>query len=433
MDKTSESENSLYTDIVKNLSSLMSDVKLENDGSSMNDASKCVGTKLDKQPNTSSINHGIQQTSNTKSQLDYQQQNNAYLNQLQILSLQNPQLLSLHLNAHIQQLTAYNQLYLKQNQSQLSNLSCVWSGPISTKTKDDAAYSKKVFLGGIPWKFDNKDINKLLNEFGPIKIEWPVDENNNKVKGFTYVIFESEQDVKALLDTCKKNGTYFYKSSSYFHRMVISGKQKIIEIIPWKVSDACHVNCSNQSLNESLTAFIGGIHGKLSANALATIMNDLFGGVAFVGIDVDEYSYPKGAGRVIFNNQNSYMQAVAAKFIQVKSGKLQKKLQIDPFIQDSLCSSCGFQRGKYFCRDVNCFSYFCCQCWNIRHSLNINFQGHIPLTRSSNSQQHECLDMKFVGTKKDPIKPFVMPTEGNKTKVKNSGKKKSGLARNTAK
>ena len=43
------------------------------------------------------------------------------------------------------------------------------------------------------------------------------------------------------------------------------------------------------------------------------------------------------------------------------------------------------------------------------------------------------MDMKFVGAKKNPIKPFVMPTEGNKTKVKNSAKKNLGLARKTAK
>jgi len=76
-----------------------------------------------------------------------------------------------------------------------------------------------------------------------------------------------------------------------------------------------------------------------------------------LGIDVDEHNYPKGAGKVIFNNQNSYMRAVAAKFIEIKSGKIQKYIQIDPFVQDSLCSLCQFQRGKFFCRDANCFWY----------------------------------------------------------------------------
>ena len=244
----------------------MSDVKLENDGSSSNDASKCVGAKFDKQPKTSSINHTNQQTKFNKGQLDYQQQNNAYFNQLQILSLQNPQLQCLNLYACIQQLTAINQLCLQQNQLQMNNSCCVWSGPISTKTKDDAVYSKKVFLGGIPWVFDNNDVNKLFTDFGPIKIEWPVDENNHRVKGFTYVIFGSEQDVSTLLDNCKKKGTYFHNSNSYFHRMAVSGRKKLIEIVPWKVSDACFINRSNQSLDESKTAFIGGIHGKLSGN-----------------------------------------------------------------------------------------------------------------------------------------------------------------------
>ncbi|XP_070499823.1 cytoplasmic polyadenylation element-binding protein 1-like isoform X2 [Chironomus tepperi] len=393
MDQQSETENSLYSEIVKNLSSLMSDVKLDNEGSNR----KCEETKIDQK----------QQIKHERNQLNYQQQYNGQLNQLQLLSLRNSQLQCLN-----------------QNQQHLNNSCYVWSGQIPTKTPANAVYSKKVFLGGLPWGFDDADIKNMFPNFEQIKVEWPLDENNHKVKGFTYVIFNSAEDVKMLLEACRKKENHFYKTKSYFHEIMVSGKLKMIEIIPWTTSDSCYINCPVQKLDASKTAFIGGIHGKLSADALAIIMNDLFGGVAFIGIDVDEHNYPKGAGRVIFNNQNSYMHAVAAKFFQVKSGKIQKKLQIDPFVQDSLCSSCGFQRGKYFCRDVNCFCYFCSQCWDIRHSININFQGHSPLTRSSNSQQqNSCNDMKFVGIKKNPIKPFVMANEGvNKT----FGKKKSG-------
>lgn len=60
--------------------------------------------------------------------------------------------------------------------------------------------------------------------------------------------------------------------------------------------------------------------------------------------------------------------------------------------------------------------------------MNINLQGHSPLTRSSNTIQHvPCNDIKFNGIKKNPIKTFVMPNERNKATTKNKlDKQKSG-------
>lgn len=250
-------ENSLYSEIVKNLSSLMNDVKLDHDGLTKNNDLKSVETKVYKQPEMCNMYHANNQLVNqkNKNQLDYHQLQ--YFNQLQAMSVY----------AHIQQLTALNQIYMQQNQQQhLINPCCVWSGQIPTNTHNDSVYSKKVFLGGIPWSFDNYDIKNMFPDFRSIKIEWPMDEQNHKVNGFTYVVFESENDVKMLLDNCKKKGNYFYKTNSYFLKIISSDKVKMIEIIPWKVSDACYLTCPKQNLDSSKTAFIGGIHGKLSGN-----------------------------------------------------------------------------------------------------------------------------------------------------------------------
>lgn len=40
--------------------------------------------------------------------------------------------------------------------------------------------------------------------------------------------------------------------------------------------------------------FVGALHGMLNAEALASIMNDLFGGVVYAGIDTDKHKYPIG-------------------------------------------------------------------------------------------------------------------------------------------
>lgn len=45
-----------------------------------------------------------------------------------------------------------------------------------------------------------------------------------------------------------------------------------------------------------------------------------------LGIDTDKYKYPIGSGRVTFDNQRSYMKAVGAAFIEIKTAKFTKKV-----------------------------------------------------------------------------------------------------------
>ena len=83
---------------------------------------------------------------------------------------------------------------------------------------------------------------------------------------------------------------------------------------------------------------------------LAHIFNDLFGGVVYAGIDTDKHKYPIGSGRVTFNTVKSYMKAVAAAFVEIKCQKFSKKVQVDPYLEDALCSNCLLKQGPYFCR-----------------------------------------------------------------------------------
>lgn len=60
---------------------------------------------------------------------------------------------------------------------------------------------------------------------------------------------------------------------------------------------------------------------------LATIMDRLYGGVCYAGIDTDpELKYPKGAGRVAFSNQQSYIAAISARFVQLQHGEIEKRV-----------------------------------------------------------------------------------------------------------
>ena len=55
-------------------------------------------------------------------------------------------------------------------------------------------------------------------------------------------------------------------------------------------------------------------------------MHDLFGGVVYAGIDTDRYKYPIGSGRVTFGNLKSFMKAVKAGFVEIKTPKFSKKV-----------------------------------------------------------------------------------------------------------
>ena len=55
-------------------------------------------------------------------------------------------------------------------------------------------------------------------------------------------------------------------------------------------------------------------------------MHDLFGGVVYAGIDTDRYKYPIGSGRVTFGNGKSFMKAVKAGFVEIKTPKFTKKV-----------------------------------------------------------------------------------------------------------
>lgn len=57
------------------------------------------------------------------------------------------------------------------------------------------------------------------------------------------------------------------------------------------------------------------------------MMERQFGNVCYAGIDVDQdLKYPKGAGRVTFSDQTSYVAAISAKFVQLRIGEISKKV-----------------------------------------------------------------------------------------------------------
>ena len=78
------------------------------------------------------------------------------------------------------------------------------------------------------------------------------------------------------------------------------------------------------------------------------IMDRLYGGVCYAGIDTDpELKYPKGAGRVAFSNQQSYIAAISARFVQLQHGDIDKRVS---YIAGSL--PCTIRIGAFYPKEL---------------------------------------------------------------------------------
>ncbi len=274
--------------------------------------------------------------------------------------------------------------------------SYTWSGqlPRRMRTKNPI-YSCKVFLGGIPYDLTDSDLHCTFAQFGHIQIQWPgkdiksaIDGAAANKAGYVYIIFESYDNVAALLNAC----TISYKdldSGCRFYYNISSRRQKgkEVQVIPFDIGDRFYMKGSfSGQMEHSNTVFVGALHGMLTADGLAKVMDDLFGGVIFAGLDTDKHKYPLGSGRVSFDNQDSYMKAVSAAFVEIKSARFKKKIQIDPYIEnESLCAVCSRpQQSPIFCRDLTCFRYYCRSCWDSHHS-EAETRSHRPIIKNKPS------------------------------------------------
>ncbi|CAL8087333.1 unnamed protein product [Calicophoron daubneyi] len=271
--------------------------------------------------------------------------------------------------------------------AQKSEAAYHWSGKLPVRVYRSMTFSRKVFLGGVPWDSTSEDLIMAFSRFGNVTISWPQKEScfhgmysrNVSPKGYCYLIFEHEASVADLIAACVRDpatgGDYYKISSSKF-------KSKDVQVIPWVISDSQYTKSGPYRPDAKKTVFIGALHGMITAEALVTIMNDLFGNVVFAALDTDKYKYPIGSGRVVFSSYKSFVRAVTANFVDVRTPKFIKTIQIDPYLEDSFCQSCYSNPGIYFCRAFECFRYFCPACWKLWHSTTETLLNHKPLRRS---------------------------------------------------
>uniref|UniRef100_A0A0K0DLB0 RRM domain-containing protein n=1 Tax=Angiostrongylus cantonensis TaxID=6313 RepID=A0A0K0DLB0_ANGCA len=240
-----------------------------------------------------------------------------------------------------------------------------------------------------------------FSPYGTCKVEWPSKEvhsrsnlrNRGKVTGYVYMIFETERSVKSLLQDCSQE---FGSAGEWYFTLKARRNQSIefrqVQIIPWVVSDSSYFDDPNCRLDPTKTVFVGALHGMITAQVLFSIMNDLYDDVVFAGIDTDKHKYPIGSGRVTFRSHSSYFHAIESAFLEIRTSKFCKKVQIDPFLEDAWCMVCCKAHGPYFCRDRTCFRYYCGACWQASRVISecfavtsycifLRYANHRPLMR----------------------------------------------------
>ncbi|ELK36663.1 Cytoplasmic polyadenylation element-binding protein 3, partial [Myotis davidii] len=301
-------------------------------------------------------------------------------------------------------------------------------------------YSRKVFVGGLPPDIDEDEITASFRRFGPLVVDWPHKaesksyfppkgvgdagrgraeatirsplgqpasalavhghgvqrlysflENKDllsdppavrRTRGYAFLLFQEESSVQALIDAClEEDGKLYLCVSSP------TIKDKPVQIRPWNLSDSDFVMDGSQPLDPRKTIFVGGVPRPLRAVELAMIMDRLYGGVCYAGIDTDpELKYPKGAGRVAFSNQQSYIAAISARFVQLQHNDIDKRVEVKPYVlDDQMCDECqgtrcGGKFAPFFCANVTCLQYYCEYCWASIHS-RAGREFHKPLVK----------------------------------------------------
>ncbi|RZF43092.1 hypothetical protein LSTR_LSTR001270 [Laodelphax striatellus] len=259
------------------------------------------------------------------------------------------------------------------------------SSPHSQGSETGERFSRKVFVGGLPPDIDEDEITASFRRFGPLVVDWPHKAESKSYfppKGYAFLLFQDESSVQQLIDACIQDEDKLY--------LCVSSptiKDKPVQIRPWRLNDADFVLDASMPLDPRKTVFVGGVPRPLKAVELAMIMDRLYGGVCYAGIDTDpELKYPKGAGRVAFSNQQSYIAAISARFVQLQHGDIDKRVEVKPYVlDDQMCDECQGQRcgGKFapfFCANVTCLQYYCEHCWATIHSRP-GREFHKPLVK----------------------------------------------------
>ncbi|KAF1769189.1 hypothetical protein GCK72_001003 [Caenorhabditis remanei] len=314
-----------------------------------------------------------------------------------------------------------------------------WHGELPPRDYTSPTFSRKIFVGGVPWDITEAALKDSFGEFGSCAVEWPGHEaryrnaqsntaslnlrNQSKytgqaATGYVYMIFEDERAVASLLHECSQEiggaGEWYFKIRAQRSK---STEIRQVQIIPWVTSDSMF--CEDESLLEvgiepKRTVFVGALHGMMTAQVLHSIMEDCFGSVECVQLDTDKFKYPIGSGRVTFREHGAYFKAIEMGYLHVHTSKFRKRVQIDPFLESTNCMVCTTELAHCFCRNRNCFKYYCHTCWAVDHGHGHDGEVHVPvIVPSSASKAFSGPNRRSHLSSNSPSKPASLMSSSN--------------------
>lgn len=270
-----------------------------------------------------------------------------------------------------------------------------WEGVLPKRKKlageaNQPVYSRKVFVGGVPWDITEEQLRTAFSKFGNFVVQFPTRDSasssNVRIKGYLYLIFDNKESVRNLVEQIKEVGAESNGGSVTFNFRIKCNRNKHVQIVPWIISDNFWEERCFDLEERIWTIFVGGLHGKLYAQALFAIFNSLFKNVISVKIDTDEYNYPTGSGSIRFSSRKSYIDAINANYIEVKTSTFgPKSIEIQHYMEDEVCSMCLNSPGRKFCK-TECFEYFCEMCWKRKHKAT---SQHVAVTRHHKNKENE--------------------------------------------
>ena len=319
------------------------------------------------------------------------------------------------------------------------------ASPRSNYDGDRERFSRKVFVGGLPPDIDEDEITASFRRFGPLVVDWPHKAESKSYfppKGYAFLLFQVDKGLSFIayfqcsLRCWNLHGNMTMTLSgrelcAAADRAVYPGRGQALPLrqLPhhqgqaragelwlvswptvlisdwsrsapgsWATLTSCWTpRCRSTRGRRSSWAGCPGLWKQVHTDIfslssrsslsslpveLAMIMDRLYGGVCYAGIDTDpELRYPKGAGRVAFSNQQSYIAAISARFVQLQHGEIDKRVssshitvstarylqhphcvqvEVKPYVlDDQLCDECqggrcGGKFAPFFCANVTC-------------------------------------------------------------------------------
>ncbi|KRZ00685.1 Cytoplasmic polyadenylation element-binding protein 1, partial [Trichinella zimbabwensis] len=162
--------------------------------------------------------------------------------------------------------------------------------------------SRKVFVRDLPIEWSASKVLEAFQCFGNLEISWFSGIVGRPSNECAYLLFEKEEDVKAMLASSRHVGDgYEVKLNDP------SGEPRPVVLEPWIITEGVCLDKRDVLIDRNHCVMLSNLPLGLTAPVLARFVDEKYPGVAYLAIQTDEvYNYPTGSARVFFDNENSF-------------------------------------------------------------------------------------------------------------------------------